>query len=160
DFLSRMIRGCIQARSAPELSLKLNMTPVDFVGKAIIYLSGEQNSGKAYHLINPNPPVHWNMIIRKLTSLGYRIKMTSYDLWRSLITEESKHSSDNPLIAILPLLPEDESLLESNRVIDCQNTLDGLAGTPITCPIVNEELLQTYFSSFISRGTLPAPDRV
>ena len=39
---------------------------------------------------------------------------------------------------------------------DCENTLAGLRGSSITCPPVDHDLLNTYFTHFICNG-FPAP---
>ncbi|NWF71253.1 MAG: thioester reductase domain-containing protein, partial [Chloroflexi bacterium] len=39
DFVSRIILGCIEAGDAPDIHTAMDMTPVDYIAKAIIYLS-------------------------------------------------------------------------------------------------------------------------
>ncbi len=44
DLMCRMIKGFIQLGSAPDLDMMINMTPVDYVSKAIIHLSRQKES--------------------------------------------------------------------------------------------------------------------
>ena len=39
DFFYRLVRGCLQLGAAPDQDARLDLTPVDFVGKALVRLS-------------------------------------------------------------------------------------------------------------------------
>lgn len=63
DNTYRMLKGCIQMGSVPERDAMVNLIPVDFVSKAIVHLSRQEESiGKTFHLVNPNPS-HWSEVI-------------------------------------------------------------------------------------------------
>ncbi|NJL38964.1 MAG: amino acid adenylation domain-containing protein [Leptolyngbyaceae cyanobacterium SM1_4_3] len=58
DFMSHLIKGCIQLGSVPEPENDsfIDMTPIDYVSRAIVHLSKQkQVLGKAFHLVNPHP---------------------------------------------------------------------------------------------------------
>jgi thioester reductase-like protein len=155
-----MIKGCIQLGSIPNQDIKLNLSPVDYVSKAIISLSNQKESiGKAFHLVNPQL-LPLKEMANYIRSLGYPIELVAYDQWRSQLI----HTGDSPKNALYPLISifaEEASDAQSKKAsiqqFNCQNTLNGIAGTSIICPPVDAELFSTYFSYLIQIGFLNSP---
>ena len=160
DHTYRMIKGCIQLGSIPNQDIQLNLSPVDYVSKAIVYLSKQNESlGKAFHLVNPQP-LPLSEMVNYICSLGYPVELVSYEKWRSQLINTAD-SSENALYPLLSIFAEETSNTQPNnspiRQFDCQNTLTGLAGTSIACPPVDAELFSTYFSYLIQTGFLNSP---
>jgi thioester reductase-like protein len=164
DIICRVIKGCIQMGSIAQTEQLLDLSPVDYVSRALVYLSRqEQCLGKAFHLNNPQP-IYWTQIGNLLKSFGYKIEQIPLDDWQNKL---EKSTQDNPLYPLLPFylkkwseeqLTITELYYESRRPkISCQDTLMALAQTDITCPNVDIQLLKTYFSYFIHSGFLEAP---
>ncbi|MBD3884960.1 thioester reductase domain-containing protein [Phormidium tenue FACHB-886] len=163
-FLCRMIQGCIQMGSImADLDLMLDLSPVDYNSRAIVYLSRQKESfGKAFHLQNPNL-LHWRDLVEFICALGYPMQQVSYEAWQ----EQLSHSRDNPLYPLLPFFRHkwsDDQLtyIELNEQakrpqIGYELTQRALAGTSIECPALDSKLLATYFSYFIRSGFLEAP---
>lgn len=161
DFLYRLIIGCVQLGSIPNSEMMQDIIPVDYASKAIVHLSKQQTSwGKAFHLVHPHP-VSSNLFFEKLRSLGYPIQQLSYKQWYTQLLNIAEHSPEHALYPLISLLPGKNSQAQpSNSSVvkfDCQNTLNGLTGTSITCPPIDEELLSTYFSYLIHSGVLAPP---
>lgn len=168
DFMHRVLKGCIQLGSAPDTNAIVDMTPVDYVSRAIVHLSKQKQSlGKAFHLHNPHS-IHWSDLASWLCSFGYPIRRISYDLWRAELmdtwqanlssdTEFTAKSALHSLVLLFPEKGAKEQISNSTRQLDCQNTLDGLADTSIVCPQVDAQLLNTYFSYLVRSGFLDAP---
>jgi len=159
DHTYRMIKGCIQLGSIPNQDIQLNLSPVDYVSKAIIYLSNQNESlGKAFHLVNPQP-LPLSEMVNYICSLGYPVELVSYEKWRSQLMN-AVDSPENALYPLISIFAEETSNTQSKNSplqLDCQNTLTGLAGTPIICPPVDAELFSTYFSYLIQTGFLNPP---
>jgi thioester reductase-like protein len=163
DYTSRLIKGCIQLGSARDYDRKMYFTPVDFVSKAIVYLSRQPEScGKAFHLINPQPML-WSELIRWTQAYGYPLEVCSFDDWRMQLSEAARDSQENGLYAFLPMF-FDEQVAEMERAnwfrfleFTCAGTLAVLAAGGISCPPLDDALLQTYFAYFIHSGFLAAP---
>ena len=93
----------------------------------------------------------------------------SYDQWQAELLNGSERSLDNPLYPLIPFFAgmeverdskKDSQRRTSNSVgsnFACSNTTDGLADTSIVCPLVDAELLNTYFSYLIQSSFLNAP---
>ncbi|MFQ5794192.1 MAG: amino acid adenylation domain-containing protein, partial [Candidatus Bipolaricaulia bacterium] len=161
DFPCRMVKGCIQLGSIPDLDIgeaEVDLTPVNYVSRAIVHLSKQTELiGKTFHLVNPHP-LHPDKVVAWIRSLGLPIRQISYDDWREELINLPESSMENALLPLLPLLIEQISEERIKRPqFDCQNTFDELEGTSITCPPVDAELLNTYFSYFIRSGFLEVP---
>ena len=154
DFLYKLILGCIQLETAPEEDIKENIVPVDYVSKAIVYLSRQKTSlGKAFHLVN-SQTLHSDMLIEQIRSLGYPLKTTDYQQWRSQLLQITAGSTQHPLYSLIPFFPprETESEIPTQTLkFDCQNTLDGLEGSSIVCPPVDRKLLHQCLSYLVQQ---------
>jgi thioester reductase-like protein len=162
-FLCRMIQGCIQMGSImADLDLLLDLSPVDYNSRSIVYLSQQKASlGKTFHLQNPHL-LHWSQLTEFIGSLGYPIAKVSFEAWQ----EQLSHERDNPLYPLLPFFRHKWSngltYLELNEqgyrpLIGCEATLAALSGSDIVCPPLDQQLLSTYFSYFIRSGFLEVP---
>jgi len=168
DLLCRLIKGCIQLGVAPELDIPLDMVPVDYVSRAIVRLSRSDGSlGKTFHLTNPRP-LYWRNLLEWMRSFGYGLRLAPYEEWQRALSDFVRATSDSALAPLLPFfterVPERQACIPEiySRAkipeFDCRNTLEGLAGTAITCPAADDELLGTYFSYLIRSGFLEQPD--
>jgi amino acid adenylation domain-containing protein/thioester reductase-like protein len=157
-YLENLIKGCIQLGSAPDVDTIVDMVPVDYVSKAIVHLSKQIESlGKVFHLTNPQP-IHMSTLLDWIYSSGYPLRRVPYDIWkRELFNAECfQENALYPFWAFLANLGEQQAIMPQH---DCQNTLNGLTGTSIVCPPVDDELLGTYFSHYVRSGFLHAPQR-
>ncbi|WP_445632359.1 Carrier domain-containing protein [Nostoc sp. DSM 114161] len=167
-FVPRVIKGCIQLGSFPELiDQKEELIPVDYASRAIVHLSKKQESlGKAFHIV---PPPDYNLGIIELfefvCSYGYQLKKLPYTQWKDELIANFRDSQENVLHPLLPMMSEKVyqnvlTIMELYQNIvdyDYQNTLNGLADSGIVCPPMDTKLLDKYFSYFISSGFLNSP---
>jgi thioester reductase-like protein/non-ribosomal peptide synthase protein (TIGR01720 family) len=159
DFMHRAIKGCIQLGCAPDVDMTVDMNPVDYVSKAIVHLSRQKESlGKAFHVFNPHP-IRASELFNGIRSLGYPLRQVSHDKWQAELLNAHEDSLKNVLYPLLPFFAGSASDSANPAVPqdDCQNTLNGLAGTSIVCPPIDGQLLDTYFSYLIRIGFLDAP---
>ncbi|MFW9264014.1 non-ribosomal peptide synthase/polyketide synthase [Nostoc sp. CALU 546] len=151
DMFYRFIKSCIQLKSAPEMNSLIEITPVDYLAKALINLSQQPESlGKAFHLISSHS-APWSQFINCIRSLGYPLQELSDEDWQAELVRSNQISTDNALYSAISLA-EDNTSSESNATsslkFDCQNTLNGLADTTIRWPEVDDKLLQAFFTNF------------
>ncbi|MEA5514995.1 thioester reductase domain-containing protein [Nodularia sp. UHCC 0506] len=163
DFINLMTKGCLQMGSFPDVDYMLDMSPVDYVSKSVVYLSRQKESiGKAFHLQHPQP-ISLKDLVEWVRSFGYPVEMIPYEQWQSeLINNVS--SVENPLYTLRPFLLErwsDEQVtipdlyLQARRpTISCQATLKALSGSSIVCPPIDSKLLMTYTSYLVQTGFL------
>ena len=167
-FLRSLIKGCIQLGLAPDWNMQVDIVPVDYTASAIIHLSRRiSSSGKAFHVSNPQS-ISWNQLVNWMRAFGYPLQHVPYSKWIAEVMRLVQKTPENALYPFLTFLsekieqqqmtvPEIYFQAKSSLRFDCQNTLDGLAGTAISCPPVDDKLLTTYFSYFIRTGFLEPP---
>ncbi|MFN6484862.1 MULTISPECIES: amino acid adenylation domain-containing protein [unclassified Nostoc] len=158
DFLYKLIIGCVQLGSAPDIDIKENIVPVDYVSKAIVHLSKQEESlGKTFHLVHPQT-LHSNTLIEHIRSWGYSIEQNSYEQWREKLVNVSQGSLEHPLYSLVPFFPARQAQEENSNSgflqLDNQNVIDGLVETSITCPSLDNQLLSVYISYLIRQSYL------
>ena len=167
DFICLMAKGCLQMGSFPEVDYMLDMSPVDYVSKAIVHLSRQKESiGKAFHLQHPQP-VPLTVLVDWVRSFGYPVDVISYDAWQEKLINNVT-SAENPLYTLRPFLLErraEEQLtipdlyLKARRPeISCEETLNALAGSSIVCAPIDSKLFMTYTAYLIESGFLNLAD--
>lgn len=158
DHTYRIIKGCIQLGSMPNLDVQMNLSPCDYVSQAIVYLSKQSASlGKAFHLCNPES-LSLKKMAKYICSLGYPVELVSYDEWRSQLVNHPDASA-NALYPLISTFVEGNSNSNQQAAIpiqkyDCQNTITGLANSAIACPPVDAELFAIYISYLRQVGVL------
>ena len=148
----------MQLGSVPDIDIKENIVPVDYVSKAIVHLSKQEESlGKTFHLVHPQT-LHSNTLIDYIRSLGYSIEQNSYEQWREKLLNVTQTSLEHPLYSLVPFFPARQPQEKDSNSgllqLDNQNVINGLVGTSITCPPIDNQLLNVYFSHLIKQGFL------
>jgi thioester reductase-like protein len=169
DFLCRAIKGCIQLGAWPTLDGPLYLTPVDYVGRAIVHLSQHAAGPRTvFHLVNPHPLPFPNLF-EWTASLGYPMEALPLQAWQTKLKTEVRKPQDNTLAVLIPILAKRRAtvepetlpdLFEQGRIprADCQNALAGLANSDIACPALTREHFRAYLSYFVKTGFLAAPN--
>ena len=169
DLLSTLVRGCVHMRAAPDLDWLLDVQPVDFVSKAIVYLSSAP--GPTFHLAHDRPR-HWREVVLWMRLYGYPIHLVTYHEWLRQLERATSPSCptapSHPLRALRSFflerppgeqgltLPELYEETRRSRVAH-DRTSHALAGGPLACPPLDAVLLGRYFEAFVASGSLPAP---
>ena len=162
DSIGRLIKGLIQLRLAPSVDLPMHLTPVDYVSQALVKLAHQPSAwGKAFHFSNPQP-LSLAQLVGHIRSLNYEIQYVDYALWLKQLLEIDA-SQDNALKSLAPLLNSTSSAYSTYLDVltldnvNCQNVINGLSETAISCPPLDSKLLGTYFDYFIQSGFLDYP---
>ena len=158
DSLYRLLAGCVQLGCVPDGDKRMNVAPVDYVSRAIVHLSRQkESSGKNFHLVNPHS-FYLSELVTWIRSIGYPIERVSYETWQAEIVNRAGSSPDHALYPLVGLFSEKVSEAEMPQSgtlhFDCQNTLDGLATTDITCPQADANLFRTYISYLADCGLI------
>lgn len=159
DFVARILIGSIQARLSPDIRNSMDMTPVDFVASAMVYLSRQpQSEGKVFHLLNPNP-IHWSEIFDFVSEAGYPMQKLPFHQWVAAI-EDHADPDTNPLYPLVPffhinfarrMLGIDDSHFQALGKL---NTQQALSGSDYVCPRVDRQLINTFLTRFVETGRL------
>jgi len=158
DFLWRALKVGLEIKAAPVMDMVLDITPVDYVVRAIVHLSRQPAlQGKAFHLVTKNP-VQESDLVDWVEKFGYSAERLSFDQWCGRVEERAAELSDVTAGALAPFLTGTLPLDKIPKsYFDAHNVEEGLAGTDITCAQIDDRLLRLYFEYFIGTGFLPPP---
>ncbi len=166
DLVARILIGCIQSGYGPDIPHHMDMTPVDFIARSIVYLSAQNESrGKVFHLLNPQP-ITWSGIMDTVIQVGYPVTKLPFEGWIEAV-EEHEDPQSNPLHPLLPffhieiagrMLGVSET---AYRALSTRATQDALNGSGIVCPPVDAHLIRAFLKRMVESGKLhPVPDQV
>ncbi|RAK96817.1 acetyl-CoA synthetase-like protein [Aspergillus ibericus CBS 121593] len=159
DLLSALIVESIKLGYAPDVDgWRAEMTPVDFVSKAIIHLASQTHAEQTvFHLGDPNP-VDTRSVFAALNELGYPTKSVGWDEWVSLWNEKRGAVKGGDGAFTVDILRSGMPTVEFLRGIV---VLDNAATRPFRAvverPKVDRALLETYTRHWFARGWLPRP---
>jgi len=152
DLIHRMLKSCIQIGKTHDLDIMVAMTPVDYISQAIVHLSKQKElAGKAFHLVNPQP-IAWNQLCDSIRSFGYSLERIPYKQWHLELLKVVENSPENALHPLVSLFSDEGASLQTitSLCFDSQNVIDGLVGSCISCPPIDERLLNTYLSYLLT----------
>lgn len=158
DFLHRLMRGCLQMGLAPDLTMSLDLVPVDYVVAAVgamAWRSRPQASiPPVFHLHHPEP-VLWTDLLGGMIAMGAPLRAVPLEQWLTSLASEP----GNPLYPLQPFFthrwgPEQLTYPELNAPDHrarpaCQITQAVLNDQGVHCPAF-AELLQTYARTFLA----------
>jgi thioester reductase-like protein len=161
DYITRLLKSCIQLELWPDLEVNYNLTPVDFVSRAIVYLSRQHDAaGRIFHVMN-SESTSSRQLNDWVGSCGYTVKLTSYAKWQAALIEATKRGRDNALSSLLFFFTETlgpsgsltiQDFFVQGRApeYDCQHTLAKLAQASIHCPLIDPAIFNRYISHLVS----------
>jgi thioester reductase-like protein len=160
DVLPLLIKGCILLGKYPGFDIKVTMVPVDFISRAMVHFAGQESSwGHAYHFFHP-APIEWRKLMSIMQSLGYPLQEVGYDQWwrelKQRIQETDDSEGEKSFLATLMLaLTAPHFLFFKRPPLDATNTRQGLEGTGIEYPPIDDALISRYVSYWQKTGYLP-----
>ncbi|KAF1994699.1 linear gramicidin synthetase subunit C [Amniculicola lignicola CBS 123094] len=159
DLLTALMVESIQLGHYPDVDgWRAEMTPVDFVSKAIVHLANHTEAEQTiFHLGDPSP-VEMREVFGDLAKLGYPTEPLPFDEWVSLWNEKRGSSKGGDGAFTLDIL---RSGMPSVGFLRDIVVLDNTATRPLRAmverPKVDSELLETYARHWFARGWLPRP---
>jgi len=149
DLLHTMILTCMKVGSAPMSDVELDATPVDYVSRAIVHLSLQDDATNAtYHLTNP-VPLRTQVLREWLENAEVSIEVVPPQRWREQLLAFGKSSRpDDQMVQLLAgMLKVQEATDDDAEVgflprLSCQSTAQTLREAGIVCPPVDGRLLE------------------
>ena len=170
DMVWSLIKSCIQMGVHPIDEYRMDVTPVDYVASAIVHLSLDPaNADRLFQLPHPNPP-SYRRVYEMVRSYGYPMEPLPFREWIDRVVEVARVDPGNALAPFVGVAENYDKLSEKAQaageggrlkdiVFDGTNTRNGLAGSGIVCPELDEELIGRYLEAFIRAGFYPPPSR-
>jgi thioester reductase-like protein len=156
-FTCRVIKGCVQLGLAPDLAdLEIEMTPVDYVARALVHISrSAQSDAAVFHLIN-QVKMRFSDLVAFMRRGGWPLEVVDRERWWAALraTIDVDRNELHPVMDIVR-----EFVVGGEEAIDYDVTCaeKALSGSGISCPPLDERLLRTYFGYFTRSGYLPVP---
>jgi len=94
DFLIRMLKGCVQLQSRPDISNTINQVPVDHVARVIAastFNPPVEPLGVAQ--VTSHPRLTTNEFLGALENHGYNVSKVDYESWRDHVDQYVADSS-------------------------------------------------------------------
>lgn len=155
-FIIGALKGFLQFGAFPAIDAFVDMTPVDYVAKAVVHLAFRRDPlGRAFHLTNPQR-CHLKDTLAFLRSLGYEFKELPYDELRSALLYDEEFATN----ALFPYHAALESMDEMSLVLpdyDCSQAVRELAGSGIVCAPLDKQLMGCYMRYLRGIGYIPEP---
>lgn len=164
DLLTAIIVESMQIGYAPDIEEWLvEMTPVDFVSKAITTLADHKDmSQPIFHLGDP-APINANDVFSYLSQLGFVTEKLAFEKWASLWKQKrgsGRWGEGSFTVDILRSSMPTVDFIREVTVLNDEKTKPVLEGVfDLHRPKIDAKLLQTYTRHFYARGWLPRPPR-
>lgn len=141
DFLTAVISASISLGCAPDLDVwRMEMTPVDFVAAAICEIATSSPTSETFHLANPSPPSAAH-VFDQLEDLGHPMERLDPETWRKRLLDSEGHDLAKAMLGDGSLFAHG---LTDGNTYDDRNTRAALAGTSLSRPEIDRDLLETY----------------
>ncbi|KAF2866651.1 tyrocidine synthetase 1 [Massariosphaeria phaeospora] len=159
DLLTALLVESIQIGHYPDVKgWRAEMTPVDFVSKAIIHLGNQTQAEQTiFHLGDPTP-VNTSVLFEDLNNLGYPTKPLDFGDWIALWEEKRGASKGGDGAFTIDILRTGMPSVEFLRdIVVLDNAMTRPFRAAVERPKVDEVLLETYTRHWYARGWLPRP---
>ena len=152
DFFWKLIQVSCYTGFFPDLDIKENITPVDFVADALVYISKQpEYINKNYHLFN-SEQVSYSDFFSYLQNYGFSLKKLEYDKWKNKLVDKLSNTS---LKHLVPLFSEFNLATMTQKVnFNCQNKERALQNFEGEKTNLNEKLFDKYLDYYIKIGFL------
>jgi L-2-aminoadipate reductase len=167
DFLVRMLKGCVQVGSRPDVSNTINMVPVTHVAQKILAVALQAEQGTTSH-VDAHPRLTFNEYLSVLEDVGYSVPVEDYNSWKTKVEQyvESSDAGKEELALLglyhmvtgnLPAATQAPNLDDKNAqaAITKDEKESGNSASP---PGVTKEAVRTYLAYLVARGFLLTPD--
>ena len=144
----------------PRAELPMDYTPVDVFADALVHIAiREAADGRVYHLTNPHK-AHIRLLQQRLAVRGHDIGELDWDDWVARMIDLAVTDPDHPMTPFAPLFidkcPSGQMSVAAMYLEDTfpaftrTNVERALAGTDITFPEVDSDLIDSYLD-FLER---------
>lgn len=167
DFLVRMLKGCLQIGSRPNMKKNtINMVPVPHVARKVLAVALQGERGTVSH-IDARPRLTFNAFLKTLEEFGYPCPQENYSTWKVKVEQfvESGHKIPEQLALLglyhmvtgdLPGATEAPDLDDTNAAAALLK--DEEMGEKCESPSgVTKEAIGAYLSFLVARGFMPQP---
>ncbi|AKJ02788.1 nonribosomal peptide synthetase MxcG [Archangium gephyra] len=156
DLVWRILLAGIPAGALPQLDVSEAWTPVDYVARALVRLSLVPRPGAVFNL-TPAPEVRLGELFRQVRDYGYPTELLPVPDWCARVAASTDGAAHKATLAFFELRAGSSEPTFGLGPTRCERLTQALAGTGISCPPADRQLLFRYLDSCVEQGLLPAP---
>lgn len=159
DLLTALFVESINLGFAPDVEgWRAEMTPVDFVSKAIVHLANQTHAKQlVFHLGDPDP-VDTRIVFDDLAQLGYPTQRLGWEDWVTLWTEKRGGGKGGDHAITVDILRSGMPSVEFLRgIVVLNNAQTRPFRAIVERPKVDSILLETYARHWFARGWIARP---
>jgi thioester reductase-like protein len=157
DLFTALLVESLHIGYAPDISgWRAEMTPVDYVSKAITTLSNDVHTKQSVFHLGDSNPVETSSLFDALAELGYPTQRLEWTKWVSLWTQKrgsAKRGAGSFTADILRGGMPTVEFLKDITILGDETTKVAL--TDLQRPQIDIKLLETYARHWYARGWLP-----
>lgn len=166
DFLLRMLKGCAELESYPDISNSVNWVPVDHVARVVTAtaLHPPTNDNLPVAHVTGHPRIRMNEFIGVLKKYGFKLKLDDYPSWKVSLERYVVEKSDSALFPLLHFVLDNLPQNTKAPELDDKNAVKSLkADEKLTKENVtngagiDEAQMGIYISYLVKTGFLPQP---
>ena len=146
NFFFRFIQICIKLEKFPTFDVDINIIPIDYASKAIVYLSRQkQLLGKTFHLVNPES-ISWQRLFELINACGYATEAVSDKNWLVMVENYLfEQGGEKAVSSWFPIILKSAKMISQTKPrFDACQTIEGLAHSSIVCHPLDLSLISTY----------------
>ena len=105
DFIGRMLKGCIQLSSRPNINNTANLVPVDHVARVVVACAFHPpQATMSVGPVTGRPRLRFTQYLAALETYGYRVPLSDYIPWTgALVNYVSRSGKHGSQLALMPL---------------------------------------------------------
>ncbi|MET4225002.1 amino acid adenylation domain-containing SDR family oxidoreductase [Oerskovia enterophila] len=160
-------KAIVEMGCAPDIDLPLDFVPVDYLAATLVHLAETRRpEGQTYHLTNPRYAL-LGLMVERLRDHGHQIELVGYPTWLAALADFCAARPEHPIVSFLPIFTNvaaSSSLTVKELYFEGtfprfgrERTDEHLAGSGITCPPVDAEMLDAYIRWFHDVGYIARP---
>jgi L-aminoadipate-semialdehyde dehydrogenase len=171
DFLVRLLKGCVQLKSRPDITNTINMVPVTHVARVVVAASfNPPVSPVGVAQITSQPRITVNEFLGSLENFGYNVPLVPYSKWKAnmeaYVADRSGTQEENALLPLYHFVTGDLPADTKAPELDDQNAAQALKKDEAWTKqdwsqggAVTEDTVGTYISYLIELGFMPKPEK-
>ncbi len=162
DLLTALFVESARLGYAPDVEgWRAEMTPVDFVSKAIVHLGNQTHAKQlVFHLGDPDP-VDTKQVFNDLNELGYPTKPLAWDDWVEMWNDKRGAAPGGDGAFTVDVLRSGMPSVEFLQgIVVLNNAQTRPYRAIVERPKVDIVLLETYTRHWFARGWLPRPPKL
>ncbi|CUM66147.1 uncharacterized protein PRCAT00003804001 [Priceomyces carsonii] len=167
DFLLRMLKGCAELGSYPDITNNVNTVPVEQVARVVVAtaFNPPKENEVAVAQVTGHPRIKFNQFLGSLKQYGYELESEDYPTWKQMLENfVVSGSGDSALLPLLHFVLDDLPQNTKAPELDDSNAVRSLIADSKWSGVdrsggsgVDLKHMGTYISYFIKIGFLPVP---